>query len=635
LGAGLMKPIQEEAEPLVLEVEGVPLVGERPREDSKPEKPFRQVAKYALIAFLLLYGIPELLEHTIGLAERHIQLIVFVSSIYTLAFASPRTKKLVLSIFTCLVLIMGSYEWLAPTCWETLGTRHGFPVRDALPSTSTWTPQGCQAECAAVPACKYFWWTQGGACHLVDQNNSAAAPGFASVTISGPATCSSSAPLVGGATATIRDAHDLWLIDGSYYDLEPLVAWHPGTERPLRHSRGTDATTVFAAQHLRDVPREHLVKYAVPGGRVRGSIPPAPQHFSYHPEGFYMTLRKRVREHLAANHVEKPRMVGPFVAAKLFVNVGIFFGTWAKLVLSPWSRWTLPLCAINSLSRMVLTGLAHEAVHGNVFPYHPTVQRGFVKMFMEGFVGFSGDKWFNEHALLHHPFTKTSVDPDENLNQAMPFLRLTVETPWTEQHQWPLTFKSLVGALLPIGNFYGRRCQATPMASMLYLHLLPLFFHRPRAGFAIVAAASMSASVITIFAFHTTHLLESTERVPYKPGVDWGAHQLHTTANWESTPLSLSGGLDLQIEHHLFPYLAYDKQQMIKPIVEKTAYDFGLPYHSFEHGAVFAAYWHAIHMAALGSNSPPPRTVSHFNLGEHLGEHGHHVHPNASHGHAH
>ena len=47
-------------------------------------------------------------------------------------------------------------------------------------------------------------------------------------------------------------------------------------------------------QHLGDRPRSHLHKYEVPRHHVRGAIAVTDQKFSYHPKGFYMTLKKRV-----------------------------------------------------------------------------------------------------------------------------------------------------------------------------------------------------------------------------------------------------------------------------------------------------------------------------------------------------
>jgi linoleoyl-CoA desaturase len=83
-------------------------------------------------------------------------------------------------------------------------------------------------------------------------------------------------------------------------------------------------------------------------------------------------------------------------------------------------------------------------------------------------------------------------------------------------------------------------------------------------------------------------------RLRHRPGVDWGAHQLHTTANvltnWEM------GTLDLQIEHHLFPCISYEHQHSIRTLVKSTAAEFGLPY--YEHPSLNAAY--GAHWAWLG-----------------------------------
>ena len=103
------------------------------------------------------------------------------------------------------------------------------------------------------------------------------------------------------------------------------------------------------------------------------------------------------------------------------------------------------------------------------------------------------------------------------------------------------------------------------------------------AGALAVLCSSCAASYLTLLAFHVNHIQGETEHVGYAPGVDWGAHQLHTTANFDAGSgfFGLSGGLDLQVEHHLFPQLSYDKQRSVRPLVRATAREHGLPYHEF------------------------------------------------------
>ena len=60
-------------------------------------------------------------------------------------------------------------------------------------------------------------------------------------------------------------------------------------------------------------------------------------------------------------------------------------------------------------------------------------------------------------------------------------------------------------------------------------------------------------------------------------------HQLLTTSNFAPTNKILSwyvGGLNYQIEHHLFPNMSHVNHKHISHIVKQTAEEFGLPYYS-------------------------------------------------------
>lgn len=60
----------------------------------------------------------------------------------------------------------------------------------------------------------------------------------------------------------------------------------------------------------------------------------------------------------------------------------------------------------------------------------------------------------------------------------------------------------------------------------------------------------------------------------------WVEHELLTTANFGKTPFCtfITGGLDHQIEHHLFPNICHIHYRAIAPIVKQCALDHGLPY---------------------------------------------------------
>ena len=64
---------------------------------------------------------------------------------------------------------------------------------------------------------------------------------------------------------------------------------------------------------------------------------------------------------------------------------------------------------------------------------------------------------------------------------------------------------------------------------------------------------------------------------------EFAAHQIKTTANFATQNKLVSwlvGGLNFQIEHHLFPTMSHVHHRQVSKIVKSTALEFGLPYHS-------------------------------------------------------
>jgi linoleoyl-CoA desaturase len=64
----------------------------------------------------------------------------------------------------------------------------------------------------------------------------------------------------------------------------------------------------------------------------------------------------------------------------------------------------------------------------------------------------------------------------------------------------------------------------------------------------------------------------------------WAIHQIHTTANFATKSKWLTwmiGGLNHQIEHHLFPHISHVHYPQLSKIVKSTVKEFGLPYHEY------------------------------------------------------
>jgi len=86
--------------------------------------------------------------------------------------------------------------------------------------------------------------------------------------------------------------------------------------------------------------------------------------------------------------------------------------------------------------------------------------------------------------------------------------------------------------------------------------------------------------------FQTAHVVPLAEFVKEKSefiNQSWAAHQLRTTANYgmdDKVLTWLVGGLNYQIEHHLFPDICHVHYPKISSIVQQTTREFNLPYHA-------------------------------------------------------
>jgi linoleoyl-CoA desaturase len=103
--------------------------------------------------------------------------------------------------------------------------------------------------------------------------------------------------------------------------------------------------------------------------------------------------------------------------------------------------------------------------------------------------------------------------------------------------------------------------------------------------------------------FQLAHLTPGMEFGGVRAGDDWALHQVRTTADFATGSRLVTwfaGGLNHQIEHHLFPNVAHTHYTGLRPIVRAAAEREGLQCHDL--GGVFSAVrQHFIFLKALGA----------------------------------
>jgi linoleoyl-CoA desaturase len=124
-----------------------------------------------------------------------------------------------------------------------------------------------------------------------------------------------------------------------------------------------------------------------------------------------------------------------------------------------------------------------------------------------------------------------------------------------------------------------------------YIIVLPVLFSGMPWFYVVAGFLLMhfTAGLFLSCIFQPSHIMEtSTFSAPVTTDEgqqmedSWAVHELANTTNFAPKNRILSwfiGGLNYQIEHHLFTDICHVHYPKIAPMVRSTAREFGLPYH--------------------------------------------------------
>ncbi len=275
----------------------------------------------------------------------------------------------------------------------------------------------------------------------------------------------------------------------------------------------------------------------------------------------------------------------------------------------------LPLWLVLVLYFMMgigVAGVGMSVMHdGNHFGYSDNQKVNRWMGLTMNMLGADAYNWKIKHNKLHHVFTNI-YGKDEDINSRV-ILRFAYAAPLKWYHRFQHVYAWFFYALMTISMVFGdaakrinyRRRGITnipPEAfrrSMIWLIIskaiytlaiigLPLFltglnWWQVLVGFLIM---HLTAGTILSLVFQMAHVVEGPEQpLPDAQGRmsdSLIAHQLKTTSDFSRGNKILSwyvGGLNYQIEHHLFPRTCHVHYPALASIVEGTAREFDLPYY--------------------------------------------------------
>ncbi len=347
---------------------------------------------------------------------------------------------------------------------------------------------------------------------------------------------------------------------------------------------------------------------------------------------FAQALKSRVEAYFEDNNLSKKAnssMVLKTATLTIFYLIPIAL-LWFGAITNPWM--VILLYGLLGVGQAGIgLSIMHDANHG-AYSDKPRVNN-LVSRYIDA-VGGSSITWRIQHNVLHH--TYTNIDGFDEDIDTPPFLRFS---PHSErrpihrlQHIYAWFFYSLMTVFwitakdfvqlaryekmdLVRGQNTTYKAELTKMILFKVLYwivffIIPLLVLTPVISWWVVLVGfimgHMLSGLILAAIFQPAHVLEELKfDLPTEEGtmeVNQTVHQLETTANFANGSTFLSwycGGLNFQIEHHLFPHICHIHYKKIAPIVKATAKEFGIPYH--EHKTfVRALRYHTKMLKALG-----------------------------------
>ena len=334
---------------------------------------------------------------------------------------------------------------------------------------------------------------------------------------------------------------------------------------------------------------------------------------------FLKTLRQRIDGYFEETGQTKRDLPGMYF--KTFVIMAWFVTTYCLLMFAASTWWHVALLIVSMGFAMSAIGfnIQHDGGHG---AYSDKRWVNNLMAMTLDLLGGSSYLWKRTHNQVHHSYTNiTGHDDDIDLG----FLgRLSPHQPRYWFHRFQHLYLWFFYGFLPFkwqlyddigfmftneiaGHKYSR-----PKGWELFVFVggkltffswalaVPMYFHEWYMVLGVWFAAAFLQGIILSVVFQLAHCVEEAD-FPMPTEVDnrieneWAIHQVQTTVDFARRSRLVNwftGGLNYQIEHHLFPQICHLHYPALSKIVEETSNEFGVRYGAHQtFGAAVASHY--------------------------------------------
>ena len=348
-------------------------------------------------------------------------------------------------------------------------------------------------------------------------------------------------------------------------------------------------------------------------------------------EGFYDTLKKKVDAYFTENKLEMHgssamKVKTMFIVAMYLIPYGVMVsGVASSNLFVFFGMWLLMGFGMTAIG----CGVMHDSNHGS-YSDNKTLNKYLGKII--ALVGGYEVTWKIQHNILHHTYTNIE-GLDDDIDAGV-FLRFSPNSKKYWMHRFQHLYAWFLYGLLTLQwatikefrqvydyhkkdllkkekTTLGKAMLQLTLYKILYygyIFIIPVFVTGIAWQYVLIGFLIMhfTAGLLLSCIFQLAHVMNDCEfPVPSgdrKMENNWAVHQLLNTANFSPRSKAVFwfvGGLNHQIEHHLFPHICHVHYKHVAVLVKQTASEYGLPYYE-QRSFMSALIEHARTLRRLG-----------------------------------
>lgn len=327
--------------------------------------------------------------------------------------------------------------------------------------------------------------------------------------------------------------------------------------------------------------------------------------FAHVTQGFHSELKKRISDYFTSTG-ERP--TGNYkLYTKAIILAVSYVAMFTHLVFFAPAVWieVIECVVLGMATAFIGFNIMHDGAHGS-FSTSPAINK--LAAVSLNVLGGSSFMWNVKHNIIHHAYT--NVDGVDDDIDAGILLRMARTQRRLRFHKFQHLYFWVLYCILYIywifvsdyRKYFSGKIGSMPLKNMALkdhisfwgyklLHIalfivLPIMMHGFASWLAGFIIFSTVAGFILSIVFQLAHTVEHThfpmpDVESGRMADEWAIHQIKTTANFATNNAIVSwcvGGLNFQVEHHLFPKISHVHYPRINKIVKQTCKEFGIEY---------------------------------------------------------